>query len=646
MSTRVTTPTGSTSPVARALGRAVAAALLAALLGAACTALLYVWHPVLRLEFDRSLPTVVSGVYGAERDERAALTFAWTGPELTLRLPGLDRHVPWMLDLRVRGAHPQPSENPEISIRSDGAVLVTHRTTPDFEVLRVTIPSHPEERRGATITIRSSSTFVPGPSDPRALGVMLDWLSLTPDGAVLPPPAALGGAALSSACMGAAIALLGVTAGSAIGGAVLLSAGTAAIIARGFGPLTTFPATGSTLGAGIAIGLALFSLALQRLRGEPFRNTARFAAGFAASALFLKLLVLLHPDMPTGEALFHAHRLQDMMSGHLNVAPAGSGANPFEAAPAFYAFASLFAWLLPKDASALALVRIVACAVDTLAGLLLYAAIVRAWGDRLAAAIAVALYLLIPLDFAMMAAGNLTQAFAQAAAVVGFVTMSAAGVRVERGLSVTVLAAVLAVAYLSDPSTFVVLSMTTVATAALFWLRGGPVLRSPAAALILASAVAAAVAVAIYYAHFAQTYQSELVRLWHDIAMTRHAGDHGITDRALVTLRSATLYFGEPVLVLSIIGAWRMTMRGMSDRLTLTTAGSALTCLLLLIVGLLTPLDAQYKYAIPVVAVAAVAAAAGSSQSWPAGPSWRALTIILLAGAAIVGVRNWWSALG
>jgi hypothetical protein len=173
-------------------------------------------------------------------------------------------------------------------------------------------------------------------------------------------------------------------------------------------------------------------------------------------------------------------------------------------------------------------------------------------------------------------------------------------------------------------------------------LRGGPVLRSPAVALILASAVAATAAVAIYYAHFAEIYQSELLQLWHNIAMTRHV-ELGITDRALVTLRSLTLYFGEPVLVLTVIGAWRLAMRGMSDRLTLTTAGSALTCLLFLIVSLNPPLEAEYTHAIPAVAVAA---AAGSSRSWPAGPSWRALTIILLAGAAIVAVRNWWSALG
>ena len=73
---------------------------------------------------------------------------------------------------------------------------------------------------------------------------MLDRLSLTPDGIVLVPrPRPLCVAAVSSAAMGAAIALLGLTAGAAIGGAVLLSAGAAAVIGRGFGPFTGYPDT-------------------------------------------------------------------------------------------------------------------------------------------------------------------------------------------------------------------------------------------------------------------------------------------------------------------------------------------------------------------------------------------------------------------
>src|SRR5919108_1780840 len=98
-----------TSPVVRALGRAFAAAVLGGLLGAAWAALFYASRPVLRVEFDRDLPTLVSGVYPAERDERSRLTFAWTRSDVGLRIPGLDRHVAWTLDLLVRGGRPAPA---------------------------------------------------------------------------------------------------------------------------------------------------------------------------------------------------------------------------------------------------------------------------------------------------------------------------------------------------------------------------------------------------------------------------------------------------------------------------------------------------------------------------------------------------------
>jgi hypothetical protein len=208
----------------RAVGRALAAALFAALLGAAGVAMFYAWHPALTVELDRDPPRLLSGVYSPERDEASGLTFAWTGADVVLRLPGLDRGRNWTLDLRVRGARPLPSDNPDLTIVADGATLATVHTSTAFQDITVTIPARPE-RRGLTIGLRSSKTFVPGPGDPRPLGLMLDRLSLAPDGVVLVPRPALYASSLASAAMGAAIALLGVTAGSAIGGAVLLSAG-------------------------------------------------------------------------------------------------------------------------------------------------------------------------------------------------------------------------------------------------------------------------------------------------------------------------------------------------------------------------------------------------------------------------------------
>ena len=234
-------------------------------------ALFYAWHPALAIEFDRDLPRNVSGVYPPERDDTSGLTFAWTGADVVAAAAGSRSRQ----ELDARSARPRrpavPGDNPDVTILADGVTLATHRTSAEFQDIRVTIPARGEQR-GLTSGCAVSKTFVPGPSDPRPLGVVLDRLSLTPDGIVLVPRAGpLSASSGASAAMGAAIALLGVTAGSAIGGAVLLSAGTAAVIARGFGPFTNYPDTVVALGIWIALVLA------GAVAGGPVLAPSRFA---------------------------------------------------------------------------------------------------------------------------------------------------------------------------------------------------------------------------------------------------------------------------------------------------------------------------------------------------------------------------------
>jgi hypothetical protein len=272
--------------IVNSIGRAAATALLGALVGAAWAALLYAWHPAFVIEFDRDSPRNVSGIYGPEREAASGLTFAWTSDDAMVRLPGLDRRVEWTLTLRVRGGRVPPATNPVVTVLVDGAAVATRASGADFAEIAVTIPRRPEHR-GLTVGLLSSSAFVPGPGDPRRLGVMLDRLSLVPAGVVLVPRPALGAAALSAGAMGAAIALLGVTPGSAIVGAVVLGAADAAVVARGFGPFTDYPALVVRLAWMIALCTIALSVVAQAARGQPLRNTARFAAAFSAAALFL-----------------------------------------------------------------------------------------------------------------------------------------------------------------------------------------------------------------------------------------------------------------------------------------------------------------------------------------------------------------------
>ena len=92
--------------------------------------------------------------------------------------------------------------------------------------------------------------------------------------------------------------------------------------------------------AGLSIGRG------QPTRRQPLRNTARFVAAFSAGALFLKLLVLLHPDMPIGDAMFHAHRFQGVLGGNLYFTSIAPGSYSFPYPPGLYVFAAPFAGLV------------------------------------------------------------------------------------------------------------------------------------------------------------------------------------------------------------------------------------------------------------------------------------------------------------
>ena len=626
----------------QAAGRALATAVLAAFAGAVWAVVLYAWHPAVTVEFDRDLPKNVEGIYPPEHDDPSRLTFAWTSADALIRLPGLDRRVSWRLSLRARGARVIPAENPDLVVLSDGVPITTLHTQGPFADYDVTIPAIPN-RRGLVLELHSSRTFVPGHGDPRALGIMIDRMTLTPTGAVLLPRQAISAAALSSAAVGAAVALLGVTAGSAIGAAVLLSAADAAVVGRGFGPFSPYPSVVLALGLWIAVALALVALVFRFAREQPLRHTARFAIAFTACALFLKLLVLLHPDMPIGDAMFHAHRFEGVLAGHLYFTSIAPGGYAFPYAPGLYVFASLFAGFVHRGAGDVVLLRVITLSLDAVVAALLYRAVATAWDDRLAGAMAVALYHLIPLDFSVFTTGNLTNAFAQSVSVASLVVMASPSVQRDRAGSTVLLGLVLLMAFLSHTSTVAILFVSAIAIAAVFRLRGHSALDSASTAIAIAAVAAAAIAIVVYYGHFMDTYRAQFGRIGRETATAAPAAGHRtIADRFDDVPYFLDISFGVPALALAAIGAWRRWLSG--DRLTLTIAGWLLGCGAFLIVGILTPVDMRYYLAaVPAVALLETA---GAAAAWRSGSRWRAAALCLLAGAVITGVRAWWSVLG
>jgi hypothetical protein len=624
--------------IARRLTRAVICAALAAFLGSALLALFYGFRSTLTIEFDRELPRLVGGIYPPERDDASGLTFAWSGREAVLRLRGLDRRAEWIVDARVRGARPDPAQNPALEFYVDGVLLETRQPGVDFAHLTVTIPAR-LDRSGAVIALRASRTLVPGPADLRELGVMFDRLTLTPAAVVFPPRSTMGAVAVAAAAFGAALALIGFSVTASVGGAVGIAAGISTAVATGFAPYSGLPSVAMTLALWAGAVTVAIIWVVEWWSGASLRNTARFAVVFSVCAAFLKLLMLLHPNMPIGDALFHAHRYRTVVEGNLFFTSIAPGNYQFPYAPGLYVAATPFAAMVSREMGDMTLLRIFAAVTDGVAGAFLYLMIVRVWGDRLSAAVAVGLYHLAPLGFGVARTGNLTNAFAQSVAVLALVLIAHPALRWERRLPLVALTVLLAAAFMSHTSTFAIVFPACVLIAGGFLWKGGPALRSPAAAVAVAALVAVIASIALYYAHFGETYRAEFTRISAETASRApDAGGRTTMDRLGDVPRYLRLYFDVPLILLAAVGTWRLYVRGARDRATLAVLGWTVTCMLFFVIGIVTPVDMRYYLA--AIPAFAVAGGAGASWLWTAGTPHRFAAIGLLGWAAGTGAVN------
>ena len=351
----------------------------------------------------------------------------------------------------------------------------------------------------------------------------------------------------------------------------------------------------------------------------------------------MKFLVILHPDLPIGDALFHAHRFRLVDSGTYVFTSIAPGNYSFPYAPGLYVAALPFAELVTRNIGDMALLRILVVAFDAVAGALLYFAVVRAWGDRLAAAFAVALYHFVPLNFEIVTVANLTNAFAQALALFCLALMAAPRLRLEHKLALALLTLLFAAAFMSHTSTFALLFPAALLIAVAFLWKGGPALRSPAMAITIAALVALLAAVAIYYRHFGDVYRAEWARISTETATNApDAGGRTAIDRLVDVPRQLNLMYGVPAMALAAVGMVVLVGRAVRDRLSLALLGWTTSCLVFFAIGILTPVDMRYYLAaIPAVAVAA---AAGASWMWTKRGMARGAGVLLLLWAAIVGI--------
>lgn len=641
--------------VVSAVGRLVLIATLGALAAAACLLGAYAWWPELVLSMDDDA-ALTRGLYPAERAPDG-VTFAWSRDEVTVLLHDIDRHLPWTFDIRFRGSRANEAELPNVQVAVDGAVLAERRTSNEYQHLAVTLPVDQLHPRSARIVVRVSATFTPGPDDPRPLGIMVDEIRVRPDPGGIPiaPWRLVRAAAMAGAICGVMFGLIGLTAGGAAAAAGVLVVGQAAVLVTGAGPYTAYSALVPRIAAGVAIGTTIATLLARWQAGAPLRRTARFVLACSGGVLFLKLLILLHPNMPIGDALFQAHRFEWVRDGRWLFSSIAPGGYEFPYAVALYAVALPFSSFVSGGAAGeMMLLRIIVATIDTIAGALLYPAFARQgwlrnadaaastadnrWGERLAGAIAVGLFHLIPLNFQVQTVGNLTNAFGQSLFVIALAALLLGLLRPGAYGRLALLTLLIAASFLSHTSTFAIAAPAFLLVAHAFWWHGRPDTRRLALPLLAATLGAVLIAVALYYGHFGDTYVAQWKRITGEMAAPAELSDPGgrtIAQRAAAVPYYLRTYFGWPAILLALPGLAIIRRR---DALGLTLAGWLAAAGGFLLLGVLTPVDMRYYLAaFPAVALLG---GFGASRAWRRGPVFQSASVVLLLAAFLLGARH------
>jgi hypothetical protein len=613
------------------------------------------------LEMDRRLPgRVLTGVYPPETINGES--FAWTSERGFLNVQGADRRMPWVCSVRFRGGRSAGQPQPDLSLVLDGVVLAVSTATNEYQTLEAILP--PQSGRGIRLALTSSSTFEPGPSDPRKLGVRLDRLACSPQHGrfLLPPADTVGDAAIMAAAFGAMFAMVGAWP-AATGGTLTLAVLQAVPLSTGLAPYTAY------VDRSMFVALWISAVAAAGLwlvgRRQALSAGARFAVAFSAAALFLKLLMLLHPSKAPIDALFHAHRFDYVRTGHYFFTQGLPGGVAFPYSVALYVFALPWA-AVTRDYESL--LRIVVSASEAVAGLLWYWAIVSRWRDSSVAALAVVLFHLLPVSYWVIGNANLTQAFGQQAALVTMATLVAWPLGSRDWIQVLALSAAAATAFLSHVSTFMLLGPAIVGAGIITWWRGGREFFAPARSIVLASMIALAVSVVLYYGRpeFFPAYRSIRAAAPEqgataDPALSAEEARATRLEEGAIPVMTISARIGDavgligdalswPIVLLALAGGWRVFAHQQADRLTWTVLAWVLVAALFCGLSIVLPgRFGHQRQAWEFIARALytsgpavlVLAAAGAVWAWRAGATFRWAAALAVAWASVTAGRLW-----
>jgi hypothetical protein len=637
---------------------ALLAACSAALVAAASTVAVYQWRPGMRLGMDRQLPPGVRGFYGLERQGKTG--FAWSGGSVRLEFAHVDRRVPWKCRADIINWRSPAAGPARVRVRSEGTVLLDRQVGEPSAVLAFAVPASPGHS-AIDIAIDVAPTFRPGPQDPRDLGLAFDAISCDPEegSTPWPSPAVVARGAAAAAMAGVVIGLAGLPALVTLAASAGLALAQSWSLASG-GAAHSLTSPPVFLVAGLFGLFCLLPVAMAAgLLRKPLSAAARLAVVVSACGFYVKLIFLLHPDKDLVDAVFHAHRFDWVLAGRFYFTQLSTSATPFPYAIGLYAFSSPWSLL---TADHVTLLRVVVCASEAAAGALLYPLILRAWNDRETGVMAVLLFHLLPLPYAVIGNANLTNVFAQSAALVTMIAAISWAFEPRGAPALAGLTALAGLAFLSHVGTLAFLLPTLLILAALFYVAPGRAFRKPALCVLAAAGLALVVAVGLYYGHFGSVYRPHLEKARAAVtgaagADSAHPAGASVPSRPEPVRKAPPLQLGIrgalgqtrgslgwPISVLALAGAGCLLARRRADRLVLGLGAWALAGVVFLGWSVVRTVDPLYvqdawefigRVELAISPAAAVLAARGATWAWRSGPVPRA------AGALLIGAAVW-----
>jgi hypothetical protein len=568
--------------------------LLAAAVGAAMAAVLHGTSPPPSADVGRGSEDAFAAGLHSREIPPGRTPHRWTTGRCRLSF----RHLPLgpaRLEVRVRG-HRGP-----VLVSADGVVLgrlEAGAAAGDYDLAGI-------RSRSRSVELQVE-TFRAG--DGRDLGALLERVTVRPISRGSPPAGLLtffaGLAAVAT--LAAGVAGMGGPAAAAAGVCFAL---VPALLLWPHG-LVRSPYAATLVGVAAAAAAVAAAFAHGCGRRWPGSGRAAFLALLAAVAV--QGLAATWPAMVVSDALMQANKVAQVAGGDFFPLSRTQHSPPFEF-PYGISFQVLLAPLWRAGLDGVTLVRVAAAASAVAASAVLF--VLAAPLGHARAALAVVMLQLLPGTLDAFSFGNLTNVFGQALTVGCLAWWTG---RARGGWPAG--AVLVAAAGLAHLSSAIVLAVLLVA---LLWMRRATLDRTRVGA-----AVAGAVAIGAYYAQFVPLVVRQLPRLLEGGRQSPSAA-----PAVLAPVTAVLVQWGIPVLVLAVLGR----PRPYEDELSRDLAGFWLAGAVLALVGVVSPLEVRYVYALAPALV--VAAAGGALALLRRGPGGRFVAVALLAAQAVLALR-------